>query len=93
MRDRFLHQEVWERLGDPPARVIVPHFVRSRPRRTCSSSGCCSPRSPRTARARPARRARRVAPPTRFTELGVIEFEDHVDTAEEYTELHVFGLG
>ena len=48
MRDRFLQQEVWERMGvdaeeDPAARACSPRSVR------CSSR-CCSPRSCRTAR-------------------------------------------
>ena len=47
MRDRFLQQEVWERIGVDPKEVIERSVAIARGRR---SSRCCSRRSCRTAR-------------------------------------------
>jgi hypothetical protein len=88
MRDRFLHQEVWERLGIAP-RDIVPYFVRQQSEEdvlfqrmlfakivpNCKKLGLLDGRD-RWLR-------------ERFTELGVIEFEDHADTSDEYADLAV----
>jgi len=87
MRDRFLHQEVWERLG-VSARAIVPYFIRQNREQeilfqrmlfakivpNCKKLGLLDARTPWLR--------------DRFTEMGVIEYEDHVDTSVEYTELN-----
>ena len=87
MRDRFLHQEVWERLG-VSARAIVPYFIRQNNEEeilfqrmlfakivpNCKKLGLLDPRTPWLR--------------DRFTEMGVLEYEDFVDTSVEYTELN-----
>jgi hypothetical protein len=87
MRDRFLHQEVWERLG-VSARAMVPYFIRQNNEEeilfqrmlfakivpNCKKLGLLDGRD-RWLR-------------ERFTEMGVIEYEDHVDTSIEYSELN-----
>jgi hypothetical protein len=83
MRDRFLHQEVWERLGIPP-REMVPYFVRQQTEEdilfqrmlfskivpNCKKLGLLDDRDSWLR--------------DRFTELGVIGYEDHTDTGAEY---------
>ena len=56
----------------------------ARPRR--SSSRCCSRRSCRTARSSACSTPADGWLRERFTELGVIQFEDWVDTGEEYAD-------
>jgi len=87
MRDRFLHQEVWERLG-VSARAIVPYFIRqnrdeeilfqrmlfSKIVPNCKKLGLLDARTPWLR--------------DRFTEMGVIDYEDYVDTSIEYSELN-----
>jgi len=87
MRDRFLHQEVWERLG-VSARAIVPYFIRQNREEeilfqrmlfakivpNCKKLGLLDPRTPWLR--------------DRFTEMGVLEYEDFVDTSVEYNELN-----
>jgi hypothetical protein len=87
MRDRFLHQEVWERLG-VSARAIVPYFIQQNRDEeilfqrmlfakivpNCKKLGLLDPRTPWLR--------------DRFTEMGVIDYEDFVDTSVEYTELN-----
>jgi len=87
MRDRFLHQEVWERLG-VSARAIVPYFIRQNRDEeilfqrmlfakivpNCKKLGLLDPRTPWLRE--------------RFTEMGVLDYEDFVDTSVEYTELN-----
>jgi hypothetical protein len=87
MRDRFLHQEVWERLG-VSARAMVPYFVRQNREEeilfqrmlfakivpNCKKLGLLDHRTPWLR--------------DRFTEMGVIDYEDFVDTSIEYTELN-----
>ena len=87
MRDRFLHQEVWERLG-VSARAIVPYFIRqnnteellfqrmlfSKIVPNCKKLGLLDDRQPWLR--------------DRFREMGVIEYEDYVDTSIEYSELN-----
>jgi hypothetical protein len=48
MRDRFLQQEVWERMGLNP-KDVLPLLIDNPNRASCSSR-CCSPRSCPTAR-------------------------------------------
>jgi hypothetical protein len=87
MRDRFLHQEVWERLG-VSARAIVPYFIRQNREEeilfqrmlfakivpNCKKLGLLDARNPWLR--------------DRFTEMCVIEYEDYVDTSIEYSELN-----
>jgi hypothetical protein len=87
MRDRFLHQEVWERLG-VSARAIVPYFIRQNREEeilfqrmlfskivpNCKKLGLLDERTPWLR--------------DRFREMGVLDYEDFVDTSVEYTELN-----
>jgi hypothetical protein len=88
MRDRFLQQEVWERLGvDPrwpirqalqvdPKDNLFQQLLFSKIVPNCKKLGLLD------ANGQWLRR--------RFEEIGVIQFEDLVDTSEEYL---AFGLG
>jgi hypothetical protein len=84
MRDRFLSQEVWERLGvdvrdmihvqlNAPDRPIFQALLFSKIVPNCKKLGLLD--------------AADGWLRDRFTELGVIQFEDWVDTSEEYTAL------
>jgi hypothetical protein len=84
MRDRFLQQEVWERLGVDvktavegvmlsPARVMFQQMLFAKIVPNCKKLGLLD---------RNDQWLRR-----RFEELGVIQFEDWVDTEEEYESL------
>ena len=84
MRDRFLSQEVWERLGvdvnemihvqlNAPDRPIFQAMLFSKIVPNCKKLGLLD--------------AADGWLRDRFTELGVIQFEDWADTSEEYTAL------
>jgi hypothetical protein len=84
MRDRFLQQEVWERMGvdvkeavkvmlNAPDRPIFQSMLFSKIVPNCKKLGLLD--------------AADGWLRDRFTELGVIQFEDWVDTGEEYTTL------
>jgi hypothetical protein len=84
MRDRFLQQEVWERLGvdvhemihvtmNAPDRPIFQALLFSKIVPNCKKLGLLD--------------AADGWLRDRFTELGVIQFEDWVDTSEEYGAL------
>src|SRR5262249_22146985 len=87
MRDRFLHQEVWERLG-LAAPGIGPDFIPpnhgggvpfqrelfAQIVPDCKKLGLLDGRDGWLR--------------ARFTEMGVIEYEDFVDTSVEYSELN-----
>jgi hypothetical protein len=84
MRDRFLQQEVWERMGvdvkgaiqvmmQAPDRPIFQSMLFSKIVPNCKKLGLLD--------------AADGWLRDRFTELGVIQFEDWVDTGEEYTAL------
>src|SRR3954463_14701364 len=84
MRDRFLQQEVWERLGvdvremvhvnlNAPDRPIFQAMLFSKIVPNCKKLGLLD--------------AADGWLRDRFTELGVIQFEDWADTSEEYTAL------
>jgi hypothetical protein len=84
MRDRFLQQEVWERLGvdvkeavrvviDAPDRPIFQGLLFSKIVPNCKKLGLLDAGDGWLRK--------------RFTELGVIQFEDWVDTGEEYALL------
>ena len=84
MRDRFLQQEVWERMGvdvqealslvlQDESRKMFQNVLFSKIVPNCKKLGLLD--------------AADGWLRERFTELGVIQFEDWVDTGEEYTAL------
>jgi hypothetical protein len=86
MRDRFLQQEVWEHMGVNP-REVIPLFMND-PQRiffqqmlfakivpNCKKLGLLD-RNDKWLR-------------HRFEEMGVIQFEDHQDTGEEFTKFEI----
>ena len=84
MRDRFLQQEVWDRMGVPvkdalelvmadEGRKMFQNILFSKIVPNCKKLGLLD-RNQGWLR-------------QRFTELGVIQFEDWVDTGEEYAML------
>ena len=89
MRDRFLQQEVWERMGvdaqgghascvhATPEPAAVPAAALLQDRARTARSSACSTRNDGWLR-------------KQFDELGVIQFEDWADTGEEY---EAFALG
>ena len=84
MRDRFLQQEVWERMGIDP-REIVPVIIKAPDRQVFQSMlfSKIVPNCKKLGLLDAADGWLRE----RFTELGVIQFEDWVDTGEEYALL------
>jgi len=81
MRDRFLQQEVWDRMGVDP-KTILP-MVLSAPDRNEFQALLFSKIVP-NCRKLGLLDAADGWLRTKFTELGVIEFETAVDTSEEY---------
>ncbi len=81
MRDRFLQQEVWDRMGVDP-KAILP-VVLSAPDRNEFQALLFSKIVP-NCRKLGLLDAADGWLRTKFTELGVIEFESAVDTSEEY---------
>ena len=84
MRDRFMQQEIWERLGvdvkeavkamqQSPERPIFQSMLFSKIVPNCKKLGLLD--------------AGDGWLRERFTELGVIQFEDWADTGEEYADL------
>jgi hypothetical protein len=84
MRDRFLQQEVWDRMGvdvkqavklvmQAPDRAVFQSLLFSKIVPNCKKLGLLD--------------AGDGWLRERFTELGVIQFEDWADTGEEYAEL------
>lgn len=84
MRDRFLQQEVWERMGMDP-KEIVP-FVAENPYRKMFQAMLFSKIVPNCKKLG-LLDAGSGWLRDRFTEIGVIQFEDWVDTSEEYEAL------
>ena len=86
MRDRFLQQEVWERMGVKP-RDVVPITINDPTRKffqqllfakivpNCKKLGLLD-RNDKWLR-------------HRFEEMDVIQFEDHEDTGEEFTKFEI----
>jgi hypothetical protein len=85
MRDRFLQQEVWERMGIDP-RPVVTSMLAIPPKENMFQQMLFSKIVPNCKKLGLLDASggwlRR-----RFEELGVIQFEDWVDTGEEYAEL------
>ena len=85
MRDRFLQQEIWDRLGVDP-RAMIPLLLAQAPEENefqkklfakivpnCRKLGLLDAGEGKLRR--------------QFTEIGVIEYEHYVDTGEEYETL------
>ena len=88
MRDRFLQQEVWERMGvDVEGCHQGLQLARRGARTRTRSSSSCSRRSCPNCKKLGLLDANDGWLRKRFDELGVIQFEDWVDTGEEYGEL------
>ena len=84
MRDRFLQQEVWERMGvDVRKMVSLPLDDGDQNERPVPAAAVLEDRA-ELQEARPARRATTAGCARRSTEIGVIQFEDWADTGEEY---------
>jgi hypothetical protein len=88
MRDRFLQQEVWERMGIDPkdmlpvvvqdeGRAMFQHMLFSKIVPNCKKLGLLD--------------AGEGWLRQKFTEMGVIAFEDWQDTGEEYESLQATG--
>ena len=86
MRDRFLQQEVWERLGVPvkeavsvvtrsPERQLFQRMLFSKIVPNCKKLGLLDNGDPWLRE--------------RFTELGVIEFENLTDTGDEFEAFQI----
>src|SRR5258708_3528703 len=84
MRSRFLQQEVWDRMGGPvkdalelvmadEGRLVFQNILFSKIVPNCKKLGLLDRNNGWLRQ--------------RFTELGVIQFEDWVDTGEEYAML------
>jgi hypothetical protein len=84
MRDRFLQQEVWDRMGVNP-KEVVPLLMQVEDRQVFQSLlfSKIVPNCKKLGLLDAADGWLRV----KFTELGVIGFEDWADTGEEYDSL------
>jgi len=87
MRDRFLHQEVWERLG-VSARAMVPYFIRQNNDEEILFQRMLFAKIVPNCKKLGLLDGRDAWLRERFTAMGVIEYEDHVDTSIEYSELN-----
>jgi hypothetical protein len=81
MRDRFLQQEVWARMGIDPK--LAASLVLQAPQRQLFQSMLFSKIVPNCKKLGLLDRNDHWLR-TKFTELGVIQFEDWADTGEEY---------
>ncbi len=81
MRDRFLQQEVWDRMGIDPK--LAASLVLQAPQRQLFQSMLFSKIVPNCKKLGLLDRNDGWLR-TKFTELGVIQFEDWADTGEEY---------
>ena len=84
MRDRFLQQEVWDRMGVDP-KLVVPVLLQA-PERGAFQALLFSKIVPNCKKLGLLDAADGWLR-TKFTELGVIEFESWTDTSEEYDAL------
>jgi hypothetical protein len=82
MRDRFLQQEVWERMGVAPKEIIP--YILADPTRALFQQMLFSKIVPNCKKLGLLDAADGWLR-ARFTEIGVIQFEDWADTGEEYT--------
>jgi len=88
MRDRFLQQEVWDRMGVDP-KEVVPLLMQI-PDRQVFQSLLFSKIVPNCKKLGLLDAADGWLR-DRFTDLGVIAFEDWADTGEEYDTLQATG--
>ena len=88
MRDRFLQQEVWDRMGVDP-RTVAPLLLQV-PERQMFQTMLFSKIVPNCKKLGLLDAADGWLR-TKFTELGVIAFEDWTDTGEEYDALQATG--
>jgi hypothetical protein len=88
MRDRFLQQEVWERMGIKPAEIL-PLVLRD-PGRDMFQQMLFSKIVPNCKKLG-LLDAGEGWLRTKFTEMGVIQFEDWQDTGAEYESLQATG--
>ncbi|MBV8303779.1 MAG: ferritin-like domain-containing protein, partial [Acidimicrobiia bacterium] len=90
MRDRFLQQEVWDRLGVDPEKM-VGHLLALPPEENTFQKMLFSKIVPNCKKLGLLDAGAINGHPgwlrQKFTEIGVIEFEDWVDTGEEYESL------
>ena len=90
MRDRFLQQEVWDRLGVEPKKM-VGHLLALPPEENTFQKMLFSKIVPNCKKLGLLDAGATNGQPgwlrQKFTEIGVIEFEDWVDTGEEYESL------
>jgi hypothetical protein len=86
LRDRFMQQEVWERMG-VPVRDVVP-LVLQDPTRTIFQSMLFSKIVPNCKKLGLLDRNDKWLR-HRFEEMGVIQFEDWEDTGEEYLKFEL----
>src|SRR5215211_2861358 len=84
MRDRFLSQEVWDRMGVEPAKIIP--YMLADPTRSVFQQMLFSKIVPNCKKLGLLDAADGWLR-QRFTEIGVIQFEDWADTGEEYAAL------
>ena len=86
MRDRFMSQEVWERMGvntrdvvplvlKDPTRAVFQQMLFSKIVPNCKKLGLLDRNDAWLRR--------------RFEEMGVIQFENEVDTGEEYVKFEL----
>jgi len=87
MRDRFLHQEVWERLG-VSARAMMPYFIRQNSEEEILFQRMLFAKIVPNCKKLGLLDGRDGWLRERFTEMGVIEYEDYLDTSVEYSELN-----
>ena len=88
MRDRFLQQEVWERMGIKPKEILP--LVLQDPGRNMFQQMLFSKIVPNCKKLG-LLDAGDGWLRTKFTEMGVIQFEDWQDTGEEYESLQATG--
>jgi len=88
MRDRFLQQEVWDRMGIKPAEILP--MVLQDPGRGMFQQMLFSKIVPNCKKLG-LLDAGDGWLRTKFTEMGVIQFEDWQDTGEEYESLQATG--
>ena len=73
--------------GRPQGGPVVPRSTRTAARAAGCSRSCCSRRSCPTARSSACSTPATAGSASSFTEIGIIQFEDWVDTGAEYAAL------